>query len=457
MSADPNKRPAVIAATLTSFLTPFMSSAVNIALPAIGKRFELSAVSLSWVTLSFSLAAAVYLVPFGKLADIHGRKRVFALGTALFTLSTLLVGVSTSAAMLLAFRVGQGIGSAMIFGTGVAILTSVFEPGERGRVLGLNVAAVYTGLSIGPFLGGLLTEHLGWRSVFLVTVPLGLAAVAYVVWGLKGEWAEARGESFDLAGSVLYSAALVAVMIGFSRLPRPLGGGLIAAGLAGMGLFVAWEMRARTPALDVGLFSRNRVFAFSNLAALINYSATAAVGFLLSLYLQYIKGLSPQQAGLVLIAQPVMQALFSPLAGRLSDRIEPRAVASTGMALCAAGLFLLVWLSATTPLAWIVFCLALLGFGFALFSSPNMNAIMGSVERRLYGVASSTLATMRSVGQTFSLGLAALIFALIIGNVEIEPQVYPQFLVSVKTVFAILTVLCVGGIFASLTRGKLRS
>jgi EmrB/QacA subfamily drug resistance transporter len=457
LTADPNKTPAVIAATLTSFLTPFMGSAVNVALPTIGESFGLDAVWLPWVNLSFSLAVAVFLVPFGRLADIYGRKRVFAVGTLLFTISTFLVGISTSAAMLIAFRVTQGVGSAMIFGTGVALLTSVSEPGERGRVLGINVAAVYLGLSLGPSLGGLLTEQLGWRSVFLVTVPLGLAAAAYIAWGLKGEWAEARGESFDLAGSAIYCVALVAVMLGFSRLPRPLGGGLILAGLIGIGLFAAWEMRARSPVLDVGLFSRNRVFAFSNLAALINYSATAAIGFLLSLYLQYIKELTPQQAGLVLIAQPVMQALFSPLAGRLSDRVEPRVVASAGMAICAAGLFLLVWLGDTTPLAWIVFCLALLGFGFALFSSPNMNAIMGSVERRLYGVASSTLATMRSVGQMFSLGVAALLFALYIGNVKIEPQYYPQFLASVKTAFAILTVFCVGGIFASLTRGKLRS
>jgi len=438
-------------------LTPFMSSAVNIALPTIGKRFDLDAVSLPWVTLSFSLAAAIFLVPFGKLADIHGRKRVFAYGTLLFTVSTFLAGIATSAAMLIAFRVAQGIGSAMIFGTGVAILTSVYQPGERGRVLGINVAAVYLGLSLGPSLGGLLTPLLGWQSIFLVTVPLGLAAVAYVAWGLKGEWAEARGESFDLAGSAIYSAALVAIMLGFSRLPKLLGGGLILTGLIGIGLFAAWEMRTRHPVFDVGLFSRNRVFAFSNLAALINYSATAAVGFLLSLYLQYIKGLSPLQAGFVLIAQPIMQALFSPLAGRLSDRIEPRVVASTGMAISAAGLFLLIWISDTTSLAWIVFCLMLLGFGFALFSSPNMNAIMGSVERRLYGVASSTLATMRSVGQMFSLGVVALLFALYIGNVKIEPQYYPQFLASVKTAFAILTVLCAGGIFASLTRGKLRS
>jgi EmrB/QacA subfamily drug resistance transporter len=452
-----SKRTALIVVMMANFLTPFMGTAVNVALPTIGREFGVGAVTLTWISTAYLLAAAMFLIPLGKLADIHGRKRIFAYGTLLFAVSTFLVGIAPSAAMLIAFRAAQGVGSAMVFGTGVAILTSVYEPGERGRVLGLNVAAVYVGLSVGPFFGGLLTEHLGWRSVFLVAVPLGLAAAGYIGWGLKGEWAEARGESFDLAGSVIYSVALVAIMLGFSRLPKLLGGGLILAGLIGIGLFAVWEMRTRNPVLDVGLFSRNRVFAFSNLAALINYSATAAVGFLLSLYLQYIKDLTPQQAGLVLIWQPVVQAVFSPLAGWLSDRIEPRVVASGGMAVCATGLFLLVWLGDTTPLAWIVFCLMLLGFGFALFSSPNMNAIMGSVERRLYGVASSTLATMRLVGQTFSLGVAALLFALIIGNVKIEPQYYPQFLASVKTAFAILTVLCVGGIFASLTRGKLRS
>jgi EmrB/QacA subfamily drug resistance transporter len=456
-TANPNKTPALIAATLTSFLTPFMSSAINIALPTIGRQFATDAIALSWVAISFSLAAAVFLVPFGRLADIYGRKRIFLYGTLLFTIATFLAGIAPSVAMLIAFRVMQGIGSAMIFGTGVAILTSVYPPGERGKALGINVAAVYVGLSVGPFLGGLLTQQLGWRSIFLVVVPLGLATAAYIAWGLKAEWAEARGESFDLAGCVIYSLALIAIMIGLSRLPALLGGGLIVGGLLGIGLFAIWETRAVHPVLDVTLFARNRVFAFSNLAALINYSATAAVGFLLSLYLQYIKALTPQQAGIVLVAQPIMQAAFSPLAGRLSDRVEPRIVASTGMALSAAGLFLLIFLGNTTPLGWIVACLALLGFGFALFSSPNMSAIMGSVDKKLYGVASGTLGTMRLTGQMFSLGVAALLFALYIGNVQIAPQYYAAFLASVKTAFAIFAALCVGGVFASFIRGNLRS
>jgi EmrB/QacA subfamily drug resistance transporter len=421
-----------------------MGSATNVALPAIGREFSMDAVLLSWVATAYLLAAAVFLVPFGRYADIHGRKRIFVLGAAVFTVASLMAGLAVSAPMLLVARVLQGLGSAMIFGTGVAILTSVFPPSERGRVLGITVAAVYVGLSLGPFIGGFLTQNLGWRSVFFAVVPVGLAAIVFIQWKLKGEWAEAKGEPFDLAGSILYALSLMALMYGFS---------LLALGLAG---FAVLEIRLRYPVLNVQLFAHNRTFAFSNLAALINYSATSAVTFLLSLYLQYIQALSPQQAGLVLVAQPIVMAAFSPVAGRLSDRIEPRVVASLGMALTAIGLFRLVFLSPTTSLWAIVACLVLLGFGFALFSSPNMNAIMGSVERQFYGVASGTLGTMRLVGQTLSMGIATLLFALYIGRVEITPNYYALFLVSIKTAFAVFAALCTVGIFASLARGKLR-
>ena len=451
-----SKRATLLAATLASFLTPFMGSSTNVALPSIGREFSMDAVLLSWVPTSYLLAAAMFLVPFGRIADIHGRKKVFLYGTTLFTLASVLTAVSVSTPMLIVARVLQGIGSSMIFGTGVAILTSVFPPGERGRVLGINVAAVYTGLSVGPFLGGVLTQNLGWRSIFWATVPLGLVVITFVLWRLKGEWAEARGEAFDLPGSVIYALALLVLMYGFSRLPDIAGAGLILLGVLGLAAFGLWEMRSRYPVLNLSLFVRNRPFAFSNLAALLNYSANSAVAFLLSLYLQYVKALSPQQAGLVLIAQPIVQAAFSPVAGWLSDRIEPRIVASSGMTLTAIGLGLLVPVTSTSPLWSIVVRLLLLGLGFALFSSPNMNAIMGAVERKFYGIASGMLGTMRLVGQMLSMGIATLLFALYIGRVEITPELYPLFLVSAKMAFAIFAVLCVGGIFASLARGRIR-
>lgn len=457
MSKDATKAAAIVTATLTSFLTPFMGSALNVALPSIGRDLHMGTVALSWVALAYSLATAVFVLPVARLADIYGRRRFFLAGAVLFTAATLLLAVAPTSGLLLAGRAVQGMASAMIFGTAVAILTSVFAPSERGRALGLNVAAVYVGLSIGPFLGGVLVQQLGWRSIFWATVVLGLAAAAAIAWGLRAEWAEARGERFDWRGSALYAAALLALMLGFSRLLTPAGAGLLAAGVLGLAGFVLLELRAEHPVLNVRLFRSNRVFTFSNLAALINYSATAAVGFLLSLYLQSVRGLTPQQAGLVLLSQPIMQAVFSPLAGWMSERVEPRVVASAGMALTAAGLFLFVLVGINTPPAVIVALLMLLGLGFALFSSPNMNAIMGSVERRLYGVASGSLATMRLVGQTFSLAVAALILTLYVGSAQITPPAYPSFVLAQRTTFALLGVLCTAGIFASLTRGRLHA
>ena len=451
-----NKRVALLVATLSSFLTPFMSSSVNIALPSIGNEFSMDAVLLNWVATSYLLAAAMFLVPFGKIADIKGRKKIFSYGILIYTLSSFLSAISTSAVTLISFRILQGIGSAMIFGTGVAILTSVFPSGERGRVLGINAAAVYLGLSLGPFLGGFLTQYFGWKSIFLANVPLGLIILIFVLWKLKGEWAEAKGDKFDFVGSIIYSLSLAAIMYGFSLIPAISGLWLVIVGTFVLLLFVRWEIKVENPVLDISLFRNNTTFALSNLAALINYSATFAVGFLLSLYLQYIKALSPQNAGLILTSQPLAMAIFSPFAGRLSDRVEPRIIASAGMTLTAVSLSLFTFLNEKTTLEFVAASLILLGFSLALFSSPNTNAVMSSVERRFYGVSSATLGTMRLTGQMLSMGIAMLIFAIYIGKVQITPEHYSLFLTSMKTSFVIFAVLCFGGILASLARGKVR-
>jgi EmrB/QacA subfamily drug resistance transporter len=447
---------ALLIAALSSFLTPFMLSSTNIALPVIGDHFQADAIRLSWVATSYLLAAAVALVPFGKLADIHGRKRIFLLGMMLFTLSSLLCGMAGSIEALIFYRVLQGLGIAMIFATGIAILTSVFPIAERGRVLGITVAAVYSGLACGPFVGGWLTQSLSWRGVFLIPAPLGLGLILVTLGKLKGEWKGAAGETFDWTGALIYALAIIALMCGVSYLPGVGAGLLILSGCCGLAAFAWWEMHVDHPVFEVRLFSRRRVFAFSCLAALIHYSATFGVTFLMSLFLQYIKGLSPQGAGAILIAQPVIMALFSPLAGRLSDRIEPRVIASAGMAITALALLMLTRIDAGTALEFIIASLMVMGFGFALFSSPNMNAIMSSVETRYYGVASGSVGTMRLLGQMLSLGIATVMFALLIGREQITPEQHPAFLLSVRYALFIFFGLCLGAIYFSLARGQLR-
>jgi EmrB/QacA subfamily drug resistance transporter len=417
----------------------------------------MDAVTLSWVSTAYLLSTAVLLVPFGKLGDIYGRKRVFQIGITVFTAASFFISLSTGSVMIIALRAVQGMGSAMIFGTSLAMLTSVYPPGIRGKALGISIGAVYLGLSLGPFIGGYLAGILGWRSIFYVNIPLGIAVILVTVLKLSGEWKEQKREAFDLPGSVLYGTALVPGMYGLSILPTYPGFAFILAGIIIAGIFARYELRIENPVLNIGLFTKNRVFAFSNLAALINYSATYAVTFLLSLYLQITRGFSPMTAGTVLVIQPVVQAVLAPLAGRLSDRIEPGIVASAGMAVTTIGLVPFIFLRETTGLYSIAASLVLLGVGFGLFSSPNTNAIMSSVEKRYLGIASGMVGTMRLLGQVFSLGVAMRIFAVLIGRVAISVENLPEFMHSLRVAFTIFSFLCCAAVFVSLVRGRLRT
>ena len=455
-SMQSSKTYVLIATTLGVFLTPFMGSAINIAVPDIGQEFAMNATTLPWINNSFLIASLTFLLPFGRLADIYGRKRIFTYGIVAFTIFSFLTALSNSTEMFFALRALQGASGAMIFGTSVALLTSAYPAKERGRVLGINVASIYFALSIGPFIGGILTEHFGWRSIFIATLPLCLIALTLVIWKLRGEWATARGEKFDLRGAAIYGVTIVATMCGLSLLPQLWGVWLIIAGTLMLAGFIWYEIRTRSPLLDINLFRRNIPFAFSSLAALINYAATFAVSFLLILYLINIKGFTPQTAGYILVTQPVFQAIFAPIAGRLSDRIEPRIIASVGMAVTVIGLALFTSISETTSLGLIIGGQALLGFGFGLFSSPNTNAIMSSVANKLYGVAASTVATMRQTGMTLSMSIVNVIFAVYIGSGQITPQNPDAFMQSFKVAFIIFACLCFVGIFASLARGKMR-
>jgi MFS family permease len=310
---------------------------------------------------------------------------------------------------------------------------------------------------VGPFAGGLLTQHFGWRSIFILVVPMGAASIGVTLKFLTGEWADARGERLDVVGSLLYAISILMLVYGATQIPAPSAPLLMLGGVAGLAGFVWQEVRVTHPVFEVSLFRHNRLFAFSSMAALINYAATFAVTFLISLYLQYAKGMSPQNAGILLVAQPAVMALFSPLSGRISDRTEPARLASAGMGVCALGLLLFAFAGTDSNLWRIAANLALLGFGFALFSSPNMSAIMGSVPKRFYGIASGAVATMRLLGQLLSMAVATVTFAVVIGKQPISTANLPLFLTSMRICFGIFTILCVCGMFFSLRRGALRN
>ena len=441
----------LFAITLGGFLGAFTVSATNVALPMIESEFGVSAVTLSWIPLAYVLGTAAALMPMGRLADLHGHRRSFMWSLRVFTALMLAAGFAPSAGVLMAVRAAQGVAGAMVITTSTAMVTFAYPPEGRGRALGLFAAGPYLGLTLGPVLGGVIIHNTGWRTLFLAAGALSVANCVIPIWRLGGiEWREPKRAEFDVLGAVLYAVALPALLLGFTLLPSLLGTILVAPGAAGLGAFLWWETRAADPLLNVDLFRHNRVFAFSNLAAFINYAATLAITFLMSLYLQYTRGLNPQTAGFVLVAGAFVQAAFSPVAGRVADRVEARLVASAGMGLCVLGLLGLVFVGQDTAYWYVIAMLCMLGLGFAFFAAPITLAVMGSVETRHVGVASSTLATVRWAGQNLSIGVAGLVLAIVVGQEAIVPAVYPRVLTSVRITFGIFTALCALGVAAAL-------
>lgn len=449
-----NKRIMIVVNAVSTFVGAFMMSSINIALPSMGAELAMEAVLLGWVVTAQTLPMAAIQLAAGRFADITGRKRIFIYGLVLFTISTFLCAFAPSSTLLIIFRIFQGLGGALAFTNSIALLTSVFPPEERGRALGISMSFTYAGASAGPFIGGILTEQIGWRSIFFLGGILSVVVVGLVFWGLKGEWAEAKGEKFDFSGSLVFGVSLAVMMYGLSTVLEPLGMVLTVLGIIGLIVFVRLEAKTASPILNVNLFRRNRSFVFSNIATLINYWAALAVIFLITLYLQYTRGYSPQMAGLIMLTQTIFMTATAPIAGRLSDRFQPQIIASIGLALNGLVVLFFCFLNETTPIWLIVVALSLFGIGWGGFSSPNTNAVMGSVETKFLGVASAAVGTMRSVGMILSMAVIMILFSFYIGDAEITPEYYPAFLLSAKTGFVILAILSFAGMFSQFAGRK---
>jgi EmrB/QacA subfamily drug resistance transporter len=451
------QRSALVTLVVSSFALPLLLSSVNVALPVLASELRMDAITLSWVQLAFLTSSAATVLSFGRLSDIVGRKRVYTWGMVGLVLSSLLAAAADSAQGLLTARALQGMSAAMVYATQIAILTSVYPPEQRGKAIGTLVSAVYFGLTCGPLIGGWLVSHFGWRAAFLTHLPLAAFVLAFGVPRLRGEWKLDTPGRFDGVGAVLYAGAIVALMVGGANLPTGLGIGLMCSGVLGLVAFDRHQRRQEDPLLDVRLFHTNRVFAMSSLASLLMYATTYSVLVLVSLYLQYLKGFSPSEAGLVMLTQPGISAIVSPLAGRLSDRTEPRVISSIGVLITALGLVALALLTPASSTAYLVGCLLAMGFGFSLFSSPNANAIMSGVERKLYGVAGGVVATMRILGQLGSMGVVAAAFALTLGRTEITPETYGALGDALRLSFVLGALLCVPALWCSLARGRLHA
>lgn len=453
MTSPISRRATLFVVCTAHFLMPFMMSAVGIALPAIGREFAASARQLGLIETAYVLSASIFLLAMGRLGDIHGRKRLFEIGILVFTLAGGLLSQAWSVEAMIGLRLLQGMGGAMVMATTNAIVVSVFPAQERGKALGIAVASVYAGISCGPFIGGYLVTHFGWRWLFYLCVPLGLITFFVSRRKLRGDWAEAAGEPFDLRGSLVYASAILLLIAGASQLDQGRWAwSLTLAGVLGLLHFLRLESRTAHPLLNVSLLRENRIFALSNLAALLNYAATFGLTFFMSLYLQYVKGMNAHQAGAILIIQPIVQTLFSPLCGKLADRYPASQVATLGMGLCAVGLGIAATLDAGSPLHLVMAMLALLGLGFALFSSPNTSVIMGSVAPRHLGVASGLSATMRTLGMMTSMTIITVIFSVLMAGEPVTAATQDAFLRSMTWALLTFCTLCLLGILCSLGR-----
>lgn len=442
--------------TIASFNNGFMGSAINIALPSIGKEFTSSAVTLSWISTSFLLASAVTLLPTGKLSDIFGRGKFFKAGIILFSISTIICSLSSSDTMMIISRVFQGVSSAILSTTSITMLVSLFAPNNRGKVIGINTTAVYLGLTLGPFIGGLILGFADWRYIYYSSALMGIICMILSFIFFKKDVIEIN-EKFDIKGSVIYTLTISILILGLTFIKSYIGIIVLFASLPGLYWFYKYEAKLLNPVFNVEVFKSNKQFTFSNLAALINYISTYAISFLLSLYLQDVRNFSSKQAGIILVVQPAFMAIFSPLAGRLSDKIEPRIVASIGTAILTMGLIFFIFLSPMTDIKLILINLAFIGFGFALFSSPNTNAVMGSVNKEYYGVAASTLGSMRMFGQMLSMSFVTIVFSFMIGSLQISNEVSVLLSSSIKLIFIVFSIFSIFSIFASLFRGKIHS
>ncbi len=457
-SSNSNVSPTAVLVTvcLAQFMVPLMFTSVGVALPSMGRELQASAMQLSLVEQAYALALAMSMLTFGRLGDLLGRRRVFLCGLVLFTALTCGLGLATNIWLLIGLRLAQGLGAAMLLSGSLALVASVFPFEVRGQKIGVVSAFTYSGLTTGPLLGGFLTTALGWRFVFWMVVPLGLAACFICLTRMQGEWKEAQGERMDWAGSLNYALGLVLVAFGAAHLADGLTGwAAILAGCAGLALFLRREARTKDPLLDVSLLRENRFFTFSCLAAMGMYAATFGYTFFMSLSLQYAHGLSPHQAGLILLIQPLMQVLVSPTIGRLSDRGSPAKLANIGMVVNCAGLLLAtLLLGPDTPLWLVGLDLALVGLGTGVFVTPNSTAIMGSVERRQFGVASGMIGTVRTLGLVISMTTASLVLSLFMGGHTVTAETLPGFLSSMRTCLVVYGVLSVCGLSLALGRAR---
>ena len=439
----------VLISFITSFFAVFLSNGIIIGVPAIAQEFAMNNVIQNWVPTIFFLVVAVFTVPAGQISGKFGVKKSLLAGVIVYLIASIGACLSISTETFLIFRILQGAGVAFLNVSAMAMVVQAVKPQNRGKALGFTVTGVYLATSLSPVICGFLVHNLGWRSMFYFVIPFLVLCILLMILKIPQEWKTYENDKIDKVGSVIYGIGILAFIYGFTTLNTQTGLIITILGIVLLIIFGAYELRQKSPVFNMNLF-RNAKFTSSNIAALCSYIAVMVVTTILNYHFQYVRGWDAQMSGLILIITPILMAIMAPNAGKLSDKVHPQKLAALGMGIATVALLILTFLNGSTPLYLVVLAMILQGIGMGLFSSPNMNAIMSSVPPKDAPTASASQATMRTIGQTMSLGLLTLVFAWVMGNLELAPQYASMIVQSSQIICGICTLACVLAIFASL-------
>lgn len=432
-----------------TFMATLDSSIVNIALPTITNYWNTDISRVKWVMIIYLLVITAFLLPFGKIADLFGRKRIFGFGFLIFTLASLFCGVAPNLLFLVFARAIQGLGAAMLMANGPAIITAAFPASERGRALGILAMIVSAGLISGPGLGGFLISEWGWRGIFIINIPIGLLGALLVYLFIPKDQTRTRPPSFDWMGALLQSIVLLSFIIVFDPPRLSMSGSvpievpriwLTVFAFLMLALFLKVETLVDHPIIDLSVI-RIRSYWMANLAGFLMFVAYSAVSVLMPFFLEEVQALSTTQMGLYLSVIPLTMLVVSPISGRLSDRFGSRELCSFGtflialVLLCASGT-LPPGLHPNTSPTFIVIGLALVGVGVGLFQSPNNNLLMSEIPEDKLSIGSAFLATVRNLGLTVGAGFAVSFF-------EFKLDSTNNYSMSVRITFLVAAVIAV--------------
>ena len=434
---------------ITSFFAIFLSNGIIIGVPAIASEFGMNNVIQNWIPTLFFLVVAIFTVPAGQISGKYGVKKSLMLGVLVYLIGSIGACLSFSSLSFLIFRVIQGAGVAFLNVSSMAMVVSAVKPQNRGKALGFTVTGVYLATSLSPVVCGLLVYNFGWRSMFYFVIPFLIMCLIIMVLKIPGEWKTYEHDEIDKFGSILYGIGILSFIYGFTTLVHPNGIIYTIIGIILLVIFVLWELKQKYPVFNMNLF-KNSKFTSSNIAALCSYLAMMVVTTILNYHFQYVRNWDAQMSGLILIITPIIMALIAPNAGKLSDKFNPQKLAALGMLIATVALSILSFLNGQTPLFLVIIAMILQGVGMGLFSSPNMNAIMSSVPPKYAPTASASQATMRTIGQTMSLGLLTLVFAWVMGNLELSSKYALLIVKSSNIICIICTIACIIGVFSSL-------